>query len=635
MRALGVEVIAGLVHHGSGAGASSILDRDWPERLAAYAGVVARRYPWIEQWVPVNEPLTTARFSCLYGLWHPHRTSIEDMIRSLVIQCEGIAAAMRAIRSVIPSARLIVSEDLGKTFATRGLWHQARHENRRRWLGLDLLTGRVGRRHPLLPLFEQAGISSERLAAFQGGETAPDLIAIDHYLTSERYLDHRIESFPGVEPGGNGRQRYVDLEAVRIPRLAGKVGPGKRLREAWQRYGIPLVAGEVHHGCSREEQVRWIDQVRSEAEQLRADGVDIRALTVWAMLGVVDWRSLLTRRDDHYECGAFDVRSPAPRPTMIARATAAYAQGRRFVHPALAQPGWWRRRDRYYSTPVNPLSLAGPPILITGATGTLGQAFARICAQRGLAFVVTDRAAMDIAEPASIEAAIDRFRPWALVNAAGFVRVEQAEALHADCFRANVDGPAELALACRAKGLPLVTFSSDLVFDGSLGRSYVEADVTAPLEAYGRSKAEADRRVLAINDDALIVRTSALFGPWDRYNFLYETLRRLSLGEMVEASATRTVSPTYVPELVHAALDLLLDQESGLWHLANRGAISWHQLACEAADRAGFDQKLIRATDGSVANTSLSSERGALLRPLDRAIDDFVTQSKALRFACR
>ena len=177
-----------------------------------------------------------------------------------------------------------------------------------------------------------------------------------------------------------------------------------------------------------------------------------------------------------------------------------------------------------------------------------------------------------------------------------------------------------------------MTFSSDLVFDGKLGRSYLEPDAPAPVCAYGRSKAEAEARLLAIDSEALIIRTSAFFGPWDRYNFLFDTIEKLKRGEEVVASDRTIVSPTYVPDLVHATLDLLLDDESGIWHLTNQGAVSWHELAREAAAAAKLDSAAIRLDDDAVdADTSLSSGRGLLLRPLDQALSDFATHSDALR----
>ena len=99
------------------------------------------------------------------------------------------------------------------------------------------------------------------------------------------------------------------------------------------------------------------------------------------------------------------------------------------------------------------------------------------------------------------------------------------------------------------------------------------------------------------------------------------------------ASATRIVSPTYVPDLVQATLDLLLDEASGLWHVANEGAVSFHDLACEAADRAGFDRRRIRLAETEPADTSLSSERGLLLPPLDKALATFLKEAETLAFA--
>ena len=123
----------------------------------------------------------------------------------------------------------------------------------------------------------------------------------------------------------------------------------------------------------------------------------------------------------------------------------------------------------------------------------------------------------------------------------------------------------------------------------------------------------------------MIIRTSAFFGPWDRYNFLFDTIEKLRRGEDVFASDRTIVSPTYVPDLVHATLDLLLDGEKGIWHLTNQGAISWHELAREAAFAAHLDKDQVRlvrvADDTEAVDTSLTSGRGLLLRPLDEALE--------------
>lgn len=195
-------------------------------------------------------------------------------------------------------------------------------------------------------------------------------------------------------------------------------------------------------------------------------------------------------------------------------------------------------------------------------------------------------------------------------------------------MRANTIGAHTLANECASRGIAFVSFSSDLVFGGHEQRPYVESDATAPLNVYGRSKAESEARVLSAFPDALVVRTSAFFGDWDDWNFVSRTLAQLSHGNPVLAPGDAVVSPTYVADLVHTTLDLLIDGERGVWHLANVGALTWVELARLAAKQAGLDAARIeqckRADIGWVAprpNWSvLGSERGTLLPDVDDAM---------------
>jgi dTDP-4-dehydrorhamnose reductase len=270
------------------------------------------------------------------------------------------------------------------------------------------------------------------------------------------------------------------------------------------------------------------------------------------------------------------------------------------------------------------------PLLITGATGTLGRAFMRICDLRGLDHCLTSRAELDITETASVEAALERIRPWAVINTAGYVRVADAEREPERCFRENAQGAANLALTCARSGIPLVTFSSDLVFDGRLGRAYVESDAPCPTCVYGASKFKAEQLVSAACPDALILRTSAFFGPWDPHNFVYHTLRALAAGDQWQAAADCAITPTYVPDLVNASLDLLIDGETGIWHLANQDAVSWGELARLVAERGGFDpeQVVLHGTDRVQTSTALGSARGFMLPRLDSALDRFFRESE-------
>lgn len=624
IRALGMAPIAGLVHHGSGPRHTSLLDPAFPSLLARYALQVARRYPWIEDYTPVNEPLTTARFSGLYGHWYPHGCDEAMFLKALFHQTQGIAAAMAALRSVNPRARLVQTEDLGRVFSSPRLAYQAEYENERRWLSFDLITGRVDARHSWFRRFMHAGIPERQLVELAEQPCPPDIIGINHYLTSDRFLDDDITGYPSDQVGGNGRDTYADVAAVRahIPERA--LGFGPRLREAWDRYRLPVALTEVHNGSTREQQLRWLRDAWTAAHTLRDSGVDVRGFTIWSLAGAVDWSSLLTQQRNHYEPGAFDVRDGRLRRTALAHAVSALAKNGRLDHPVAGCPGWWHCADRYHrplSSPAIARTTQANPILITGMTGTLGQAFARICEERGLAHVLLSRQDLDIADPDMIRAALGRFSPWAVINTAGYVRVAQAASEPDRCMRENATGPALLADITRTRSIPLVTFSSDLVFDGSHGRPYVESDAPSPTCVYGQSKMQAEQSVLAASDRAMIVRTSAFFGPWDRYNFAHSVIDRLAQGGTFEADDSTVVSPTYVPHLVHEVLDLLIDDAPGVWHVANAGQISWHAFARSVARAAGLDETRVQPlSSGETRVTALKSERGIALPAMDDAV---------------
>lgn len=628
LQKLGIRVIATLCHHGSGPSYTSLVDPKFPELLARHAARVAERYPWIEDYTPVNEPLTTARFSCLYGHWYPHATSNAQFLQALVAQCRAVVLSMQAIRRIRPCARLVQTEDLGRVFSTPQLADQAAYENHRRWLSFDLLCGRVNARHPMMRDFRSARIEAAQLRFFRENPCKPDIIGINHYLTSDRFLDHRLQLYPAHHHGGNGRQLYADVEAVRCEIAQRHAGVAARLREAWRRYKLPVAVTEVHHGCTRDEQLRWLAEVWAAAHAVKSEGADIRAVTIWALLGIMDWNTLLTQRNGFYEPGAFDKRSNPPRPTALAKAAAALAAGGSFDHPVLDVEGWWRRDGRHYMQPKSRPAPITPrhearKLLIAGGTGTLGQALSRICDIRGLSHVLLSRPALDITDAASIRAALDEHRPWAVINAAGFVDVARAEQEAGACMQINVQGAVTMADECARIGVPLVSFSSDLVFDGMLGRPYLEGDRVNPTGVYGLSKARAEHGVAQRFPNSLIVRTSAFFGPWDRYNFVHKGLSRVSQRHPLQAS-NDIVSPTYVPDLAHVVLELLIDGGSGIWHLANPGSISWFEFARRTVEAAGYDPRLVEAHGGgSQTNTSLATSRGILLPPLESAIDRY------------
>jgi dTDP-4-dehydrorhamnose reductase len=358
IRKLGLRPIAGLLHHGGGPAGMSLLHPNFPSAFARYALAVARRYPWIDAYIPVNEPLTTARFSALYGWWHPHLSSVEAFATMLVNECLAIRAASVAIQSANPRASIIVNEDVGHTFSTPAMAGHAQHFNERRWLTWDILLGHVTAAHPLYAWLTSAPRNRELLAEMNSAPFTPDVLGVDHYVTSDRYLDENTGAYP-PSYSNSGQASFADVEACRIDGPPG-ASVERALVETWERYGLPLALTEISLAGDPRDQVAWWDEAWEAAVSARRRGIDVAAVTAWAALGAVDWNSVLTRADGIYEPGVFDVRGDVaverPVGTAIRRAAALRAS----EHPESTvkrsaagsrhgprRSGWWTRPDRF------------------------------------------------------------------------------------------------------------------------------------------------------------------------------------------------------------------------------------------------------------------------------------------------
>lgn len=642
LREFGISPIIGLVHHGSGPAYSDFFDDSFATGLAEYAGKVAANFPWVEYYTPVNEPLTTARFCGLYGHWFPHKQSTLDFLRILLAECKGTILAMQAIRQINPSAKLVQTEDLGKTHSTYKLRYQADFENKRRWLSYDLLCGNVNENHRLWSYLSGEGLEKEELIFFTENPCPPDIMGINHYVTSERWLDEKIAIYPPHSVGGNGMDIYADVEAVRVGK---NEGPQVLFKEAWERFKLPFAITEVHLHCSREEQLRWFYQVWNAANNLHNEGVDVRAVTAWAVLGSFDWSSLLTKTEGIYEPGLFDVRSAEPRPTALTKLVRSLAVTNHYDHPVLQDEGWWQRpiAVTYHPDDIEipykeNKKAAEKPLIIIGKTGTLGRAFSKICEYRAIHHIVLGREDVNIADVADIERMVNEYKPWAIINTAGYVKVDEAEKEAENCFLINSVAPKHLSVVCNKYGIQFVTYSSDLVFDGKKKNPYLESDIVSPLNIYGQSKAMAEENVLHNAPDALIIRTSAFFGPWDQYNFVHHALKSLKDQQNFSAPSDVIISPTYVPDLVHTSLDLLIDEASGIWNISNKGSISWAMLAAEVSRRSGYDPKYFKAVTLSEMNFAasrpaysvLNTEKGFELPSLDHALDMFFREQELI-----
>ena len=622
----GVIPIAGLVHHGSGPAFTDLLDKDFPFKLAAYAEAVAKKFPWLRYYTPVNEPLTTARFSGLYGIWYPHIKDELSFTGILLNQLKGVVLSMRAIRKINPKAKLIQTEDLSKTHSTSLLSYQADFENERRWLTYDLLCGKVDEQHFFWNYFLSMGVDKKELEFFLENPCPPDVIGFNYYVTSERYLDENIGNYHCSSHGGNGKHKYADVEAVRVIKLAGL---NVLLKEAWGRYKLPIAITENHLSCTREEQMRWFKETWESCCNLKKQGIDIKAVTVWSLLGAYDWNSLLTCNNNYYESGAFDITTNKIRKTALGRMVKEIATAGEYDHPVLSAKGWWNKNRN-----ENQLMKSGKKenqLLIIGKNGTLGNAFMKICEHRSIPYVALSRRDLDISNEREVRAAIDEYRPWGVINTAGYVKVDDAETFYNECFSVNTIAPGILANTCNIRGIRFMTFSSDLIFDGKKKTPYHETDIAKPLNIYGISKVNGEQVVEKANPGSLIIRSSAFFGPWDSYNFAYAIIDSLRNERSYSVVQDVIVSPTYVPDLANASLDLFIDEEQGIWHLSNEGTVSWADFACAIADRAGYKKHNLLFKNLSEMEwraqrplySVLKSDKGIRLPALDNALERF------------
>lgn len=231
-------------------------------------------------------------------------------------------------------------------------------------------------------------------------------------------------------------------------------------------------------------------------------------------------------------------------------------------------------------------------LLVTGASGQLGSALVALWPE-GDEVVPLDRARLDVTDGAAVARLLDDLRPDAVLNAAAYNDVDRAENEPREALRVNALAAGELAASCDAAGAVLVHFSSDFVFDGTKEGPWTEEDEPNPLGVYGASKLRGERLALA-SPRALVLRVESLFGGPRPKGSVDRVLAGLKRAEPVRVFSDRTVSPTYVPDLV-ALVARLLDGAAppGLYHAANEGETTWRGLAEEAARLLGVEPRLL------------------------------------------
>jgi dTDP-4-dehydrorhamnose reductase len=233
-------------------------------------------------------------------------------------------------------------------------------------------------------------------------------------------------------------------------------------------------------------------------------------------------------------------------------------------------------------------------VIVTGAGGMLGRDVADALRLRGHEVVALAREDLDVTDGPRVDATVARIEPDAIVNCAAWTDVDGAEANERQAMEVNDTGAGLLAVAAGTVGAKVLYPSTDYVFDGYKGASYVESDMPHPLSAYGRSKLAGETSVAVANSRHLVVRTSWLFGTGGP-NFV-ETMLRLG-GEQPEVLVVsdQVGAPTYTRHLAEALGMLAESDEYGIRHVTGGGSCSWFEFAQEVYDQAGMETRVMAA----------------------------------------
>ena len=284
-------------------------------------------------------------------------------------------------------------------------------------------------------------------------------------------------------------------------------------------------------------------------------------------------------------------------------------------------------------------------VAICGAAGQLGHELSRVFEAAGCQLLRLVRAQLDLTNGALVESTLAGFEPDLVINAAAYNMVDVAEREPQAAFQVNALAVRNLAIACRQLDARLVHFSTDYVFDGTKGTSYVEEDPTHPLGAYAVSKLAGEIYAQAYLDAPLIIRTSGVFGPRGmgtaRGNFVELMLRLAAGGQPIRVVEDHVASPTYAPALAERTLEMVRAGLTGVYHAGGGSPMSWYEYARLIFFTAGLAPEL-RATNEREYRTAARRPRFSALSnarmeragitpmpPLPDAVRQYLTNREA------
>lgn len=263
-------------------------------------------------------------------------------------------------------------------------------------------------------------------------------------------------------------------------------------------------------------------------------------------------------------------------------------------------------------------------VLVTGAAGQLGRDTVLACEAAGDTVFGVDRSQLDVTDRDAVLGAITSLRPDAVIHCAAWTAVDACEGDPGRAFDANAMAVRHVAEACHRVGAHLVHVSTDYVFDGSLPRPYHEWDTPNPASVYGASKLAGEREALALGPDAAVVRTSWVCG--EHGNNMVKTVLRFAAERPTLSFVTDQVGhPTFTADLAPMLRWVALDRRSGVHHLTNSGAVSWHEFVQEIVRLMGKDPAMVLP----IVTADLDPPRPAP-RPANSVLDNAVARLSGL-----
>jgi len=285
---LGLEVIVDLVHYGTPTWMdNSFLNRDYSRRVAEYAYALAERYgDRITAWTPLNEPQVNAIYCGETGKWPPYFRGDDGYLQVIAALCQGIVLTQQAVLAARPRNSSFVHVEAMFRYAKPNDYRSDRAAllDLRRFLALDLVTGRVGDEYELLPYLQQYGMRDTDLEWFQGHNVQPDVIGINHYpgWGTEIYSQEN-----GVETC-NVRNDWTDGLEDLVETFAA-------------RYEAPILLSETSVVGTPQDRVSWLEASVDSLVRMRQRGVSVIGYTWWPLFDLVEWdyREALTPVDRH------------------------------------------------------------------------------------------------------------------------------------------------------------------------------------------------------------------------------------------------------------------------------------------------------------------------------------------------